>query len=366
MILRAKTKNLFSGKELTDQQKANSDLNIKEIDEGLTVLKSYPRRLVFELTNACNLSCVMCGRNAANFKPTVFVMDIFRSFEPIMDSIEEVTLMGWGEPTIHPHFNEMLEIINKHSARKYFCTNGMNLKKIKNAIFDYKVDVFAVSLDGATDETNGRIRRGSKIDVITEDLKDIVRIKKVRGLKYPWINFVFCAMQSNIRELPGLVRLAAEIGIEEVKVVYLTVFEDSLMNETLWGHEDLVREMFEEAINVGDELGIVLKLPHYVGEDVAGDKLHKDCFVSWRDFFLGSDGYVRPCMSTPIHFFEYDKNRDFMDMWNSPEYQNYRAIVNNQTKMDSPCTRCYQSSHCNWNRKESWIQVGEQFSPDWE
>ena len=366
MIIRAKTKNLFSGKELTAKQQANSDLNIKEIDEGATVLKSYPRRLVFELTNACNLNCVMCGRNAADFKPTVFDMDVFRSFEPLMDSVEEVTLMGWGEPTIHPHFNEMLEIINKHSARKYFCTNGMNLKKIKDAIFDYNVDVFAVSLDGATDETNGRIRRGSKIEVIKEDLKDIVRIKKERGLKYPWINFVFCAMQSNIRELPDLVRLAAEVGIEEVKVVYLTVFEDSLLHETLWGHEALVREVFEEAIKVGEELGIVLKLPHYVGEDVAGDKKHKDCFVSWRDFFLGSDGYVRPCMSTPIHFFEYDKDRDFMEMWNSQEYQNYRSIVNDQKKMDAPCTRCYQSSHCNWNRKESWIQVGEQFSPDWE
>lgn len=45
------------------------------------------------------------------------------------------------------------------------------------------------------------------------------------------------------------------------------------------GYEDLVREVFEEEIKVGDELGIVLKLPHYVGEDVAGDKLHKDCFV---------------------------------------------------------------------------------------
>lgn len=366
MILRAKTKNLFSGKELTEQQKANSDLNIKEIDEGATVLKSYPRRLVLELTNACNLNCVMCGRNAANFKPTVFDMDVFKSFEPIMDTIEEVTLMGWGEPTIHPHFNEMLEIINKHSARKYFCTNGMNLKKIKDAIFDYKVDVFAVSLDGATDETNSRIRRGSKIDVITEDLKDIVRIKKERGLTYPWINFVFCAMKSNIHELPDLVKLAAEIGIDEVKVVYLTVFEESLLEETLWGQENLIREVFEEAIRVGDELGIALKLPHYVGEDVAGDKLHKDCFVSWRDFFLGSDGYVRPCMSTPIHFFEYDKNRDFMDMWNSEEYQKYRKIVNVQAQMDSPCTRCYQSSHCNWNRKESWIQIGENFSPDWE
>lgn len=366
MILRAKTKNLFSGKELTVQQQNNSNKNIEELENGKTILESYPRRLVFELTNACNLNCIMCGRNAADFKPTVFDMDVFRSFEPLMDTVEEVTLMGWGEPTIHPNFIEMLEIINKHSARKYFCSNGMNLKKIKNAIFDYNVDVFAVSLDGATDETNSRIRRGSKIEQITEDLKDIVRIKKERGLKYPWINFVFCAMRSNIRELPDLVRLAAEIGIEEVKVVYLTVFGEDLMNESLWGHEDLVKEVFEEAIKVGDELGILLKLPHYIGEDEAGDKLHKDCFVAWRDFFLGSDGYVRPCMSTPIHFFEYDKNKDFMEMWNAPEYQKYRKIVNDSEKMDSPCRRCYQSSHCNWNKKESFIQVGEHFSPDWE
>lgn len=366
MVLRAKTKTLFNGKELTEKQKNNSELNIKELESGATILKSYPRRLVLELTNACNLNCVMCGRNAADFKPTVFDMDIFRSFEPIMDYIEEVTLMGWGEPTIHPHFNEMLSIIDKHSARKYFCTNGMNLKKIKDAVFDYHVDVFAVSLDGATDETNGRIRRGSKIDVITEDLKEIVRIKKERELKYPWINFVFCAMQSNIRELPDLVRLAADIGIEEVKVVYLTVFEKSLLNESLWGHDDLVRNVFEKAIKVGNELGIVLKLPHFVGEDEAGDKYHKDCFVSWRDFFVGSDRFVRPCMSTPIHFFEYDRNKDFFEMWNSKGYQNYRAIVNDQTKMDDPCKRCYQSSHCNWNKQESWIQIGEQFAPEWE
>lgn len=365
MILRAKTKNLFSGKELTVQQQNNSNKNVEELENGKTILESYPRRLVFELTNACNLNCIMCGRNAADFKPTVFDMDVFRSFEPLMDTVEEVTLMGWGEPTIHPNFIEMLEIINKHSARKYFCSNGMNLKKIKNAIFDYNVDVFAISLDGATDETNSRIRRGSKIDQITEDLKEIVRIKKERGLKYPWINFVFCAMRSNIRELPDLVRLAAEIGIEEVKVVYLTVFGEDLMNESLWGREDLVKEVFEEAIKVGDELGILLKLPHYIGEDEAGDKLHKDCFVAWRDFFLGSDGYVRPCMSTPIHFFEYDKNKDFMEMWNAPEYQKYREIVNDSEKMDSPCRRCYQSSHCNWNKKESFIQVGEHFSPDW-
>ena len=270
MVIRAKTKMLFEGKPLTEKQKKN-------------------RRLVFELTNACNLNCIMCGRNAADFKLTSFDMDIFRSFEPMMDTIEEVTLMGWGEPTIHPDFNEMLEIIDRHSARKYFCTNGMNLKKIKESIFKYNVDVFAVCVDGANSETNSRIRRGSDLKIITSDLKDIVAEKKARGLKYPWINFVFCAMKSNIRELPDLVRLAAEIGIEEVKVVYLTVFNNELLHETLWGMENEVRCIFDEAVRLGDELGIVLKLPHIAGEDIAGDNMHKDCFVAWRDFFLGSD-----------------------------------------------------------------------------
>ena len=108
MIVRAKTKMLFEGGALTEQQKPNSELNLKEIDEGKTILESYPRRLVLELANACNLNCVMCGRNAADFKPTRFDMDVFRSLEPLMDTIEEVTLMGWGEPTVHPNFEEML------------------------------------------------------------------------------------------------------------------------------------------------------------------------------------------------------------------------------------------------------------------
>lgn len=365
MILRAKTKNLFSGKELTDIQKKNSDLNIKELESGKTILESYPRRIVFELTNACNLNCVMCGRNAADFKPTVMDMDVFHSFEPLMDIVEEVTLMGWGEPTIHPHFIEMLETVNKHSARKYFCTNGMNLSKITDAIFENKVDVFAVSLDGAKSETNSRIRRGSDLDKISKDLKTIVKIKKENNLKYPWINFVFCAMKSNIKELPDLVRLAADIGIDEVKVVYLTVFEQNLLHESLWGCEEMIGNIFNETVKLSEVLGIAVKLPHCIGEDEAGEKLHKDCYVSWRDFFLGSDGYVRPCMSTPVKFFEYDKTKSFMDMWNSEQYINYRTIVNS-SKMDDPCKKCYQSSHCNWNLKQSFIQIGENFSPEWK
>ena len=366
MIIRAKTKALFEGKPLTEKQKQNSDLNLNEIDTGEMILRSLPRRLVFELTNACNLNCVMCGRNAVTFKPTIFNLDWFRYFEPMLDTVEEVTLMGWGEPTMHPNFEEMLRIIDKHSARKYFCTNGMRLDKLKNALFENHIDVFAVSLDGAKAETNARIRRGSDLDKICGNLKEIVQEKKNKGLKYPWINFVFCAMKSNIDELPDLVRLAAEIGLEEVKVVYLTAFDNVLAGEVLWDCQDKVKNIFDEAVKLGDELGVILKLPYIQGEDIGGTKEHKDCFVAWRDFFLGSDGYIRPCMSTPIQFEKFDVNKKFEDMWNSEMYQRYRKTVNDSEKMDEPCRRCYQSSHCNWNNKVTWLQQEQKFAPNWK
>lgn len=366
MVLRAKTKYLFEGKPLTEKQQANSSLNLAEIQSGATVLKSFPRRLVLELTNACNLNCVMCGRNAASFKPTMFKLDWLRYFEHILDTVEEVTLMGWGEPTVHPDFVKMLELIHKHAARKYFCSNGMRLGELQKAIFANEVDVFAVSVDGADPDTNARIRRGSDLNKITRDLREIKRFQRMERLTYPYVNFVFCAMKSNFREIPDLVRIAADIGLEEVKVVYLTAFDQNMAHESLWGCRSEVEEVFQKAVEVGDELGVMLKLPHLPGNDPAGDALHKDCFVSWRDFFLGSDGMVRPCMSTPVQFFPFDLSKPFMELWNAEQYQQYRAGVNDSLKMDSPCRRCYQSSHCNWNRKSSFLQIGEEFSPEWK
>ena len=116
-ILRAKTSGLFEGRPLTGAHLANTKLNETEMRAGATTLKSYPRRLVLELTNRCNLNCVMCGRNSARFRPTTLDMDTFRSLEPVMDHVEEVTLMGWGEPTVNPGFPEMLQIIADHGAR---------------------------------------------------------------------------------------------------------------------------------------------------------------------------------------------------------------------------------------------------------
>ena len=83
-----------------------------------------------------------------------------------------------------------------------------------------------MSLDGAEEKTNQSIRRGSDFHKILKALEQINRKKAQEHLEYPYNNFVFTAMKQNIRELPALVRLAGDIGVNEVKAVFLTAFDE--------------------------------------------------------------------------------------------------------------------------------------------
>lgn len=402
-ILRAKTKELFYS-TLTQKQKANSTLNLAELESGATILKSYPRRIVLEMTSACNIKCIFCGRDEAEFDQTYLKIDVLDKLKNVLEVCEEVTLFGWGEPTINPHFSEFLQRLNETPVRKYFVTNGMRLDKFIDDIFKYKVDIIAVSLDGATSEVNDKIRVGSQFSKITDNILKIQERKRLLGVDFPYMNFVFVAMESNIRELPKMVKLAKKLNMQEVKVVFLSAFSTDMLKESLYNKQDLVREVFDIATQEAQKLDIKLKLPFIQGEDIAGAKYHKDCFVGWRDFFIGSDDSIRPCQSTSLKLGKFSEFESFEEAWNSKEFKEFRLRVNanncdkailhsdaknsdnslqipppicdsahgaekgTKCSLDMPiqCKLCYQSSHANWNRRQSFIQVGEIFAPKWE
>ena len=364
-ILRAKTLDLRQTRPLTQKRQKNSQQNETEALNGVLRLETVPRRFVFELTNACNLNCMMCGRNAANFQPTWFQTEWLSFFEPIADRVEEVTLMGWGEPTVHPCFSKFLDWAHHLGLRKYFCTNGMRLDSLFDDIFRTETDIIAVSMDGACMETNEKIRRGADFHKILKNISAITEYKAAHFLEFPYMNFVFTAMDQNLEELPELVRLAGELGLNEVKVVYLTAFDQLLASEVLYHKMSQTQEVFQAALEMGQKHSVSLKLPYLAGEDPAGEQCHKTCYTAWRDFFLGSDGFVRPCMSTAEKLFAISRYDDFWEMWNSEEYRQHRERVNEE-RMAVSCQNCYQSSYANWNKQTSFLQLGKQFSPEWK
>ena len=364
-ILRAKTNDLKDfGTALTGERRENSRLNEREAISACLTPAAFPRRLVFELTNACNLRCRTCARNAVNFKPTVFDPEWKKFFTPALPFVEEVTLMGWGEPTVHPDFTGFLKWASDNGLRKYFCTNGLKLDNLFGSIFDYHCDIIGVSLDGAAPETNDNLRLGGDFRRVTQTLRSLTAEKKRQNIPWPWINFVFTAMKSNLPEFPKLVELAADLVLEDVKLVFFTAFEESMAGETLFDSGAMVSDIFDESMEIANKTGVLLKLPHLPGDDPAGAKAHKDCFTAWRDFFLGSDGYVRPCMSTSRKFFHIDERADFFQAWLDPAMIEHRRQVNSAGTAPG-CENCYQSSFANWNLRQSFEQFGLGFAPEW-
>lgn len=365
--LEYRTKSLFpKGRKLTPQRLDNSILNDREAEQGEPYPKSFPRRIVLELTNDCNLQCVMCGRFDANFKKTYFKAEWLYRLEPILRHVEEVTLMGWGEPTIHPDFVKMLEFIHALGPRIYFCTNGMTLTTLRADIFRNQVDIIAVSMDGSTAEKNRDMRRGADFALITGAIADLVKERNAQKLAYPYINFVTTLTTDTISDFPDIVRLAGSLGIEEAKAVYLTAFSQRMADKTLYNRQEEVRRAFEEALRISEQIGVDVKLPAIQGDEPSGDKSHKQCYQPWRDFFIGSDGFVRPCMSTALKFFHIDALKTFEAMWRHPSLVDFRRRVNIEGKMDGGCAACYQSSHANWNRRCAFLQLDGAFSPQWE
>jgi MoaA/NifB/PqqE/SkfB family radical SAM enzyme len=360
---------LFST-QLNAVRQKNSEKNLEECAAGNTTLSAYPRRILLELTNMCNYRCIMCGRNFSSFKPSYIKRNLINKLQSFFEKAEEVTLFGWGEPTIHPEFSEILRQLQTYdSLRKYILTNGSNIEYIKDLVERGWIDLLAISLDGSTPASNDSIRCGSSFESITSGIRKIVKLQD-KGLKIPYINLVFVMMRQNIHELAPMVQLAHDLGIPEVKFTCLTSFHESLDKETLWERRDEYERHLETARELSEKLKINIKYPPAPGKDPTGTLPHKPCFVAWRDLFVGSDGTIRPCQSSSqvlgdLSLVDLDKASDpFNTIFNSTAFNELRACVNNED-MPVQCRNCYQASHANWNLRHAHIQTGVFSSPEW-
>jgi len=92
-----------------------------------------------EVTNACWLKCSNCTRHVGHHRDPFFMELDF--IEKAIDSLEgfegNIGIMG-GEPTLHPKFNEICEIVQKKIPRRKreFWTSGFQWSKKKDIILE--------------------------------------------------------------------------------------------------------------------------------------------------------------------------------------------------------------------------------------
>ncbi|WP_067134938.1 mycofactocin radical SAM maturase [Microtetraspora malaysiensis] len=129
---------------------------VEHFEHGLDA----PICLTWELTYACNLSCVHCLSSSGRRDPRELSTE---QCEAVIDELRAMQVfyvnIGGGEPTVRPDFWHLLEYAVDHQVGVKFSTNGVRIDLPRArylASTDY-VDV-QVSLDGATAEVNDRVR----------------------------------------------------------------------------------------------------------------------------------------------------------------------------------------------------------------
>ncbi|QNG19701.1 mycofactocin radical SAM maturase [Rhodococcus triatomae] len=129
---------------------------VDQFEKGLDA----PICLTWELTYACNLSCVHCLSSSGRRDPRELTTDQCKS---IIDELQRMQVfyvnIGGGEPTVRPDFWELVDYATAHQVGVKFSTNGVRIdEKVARrlAASDY-VDV-QISLDGATAEVNDAVR----------------------------------------------------------------------------------------------------------------------------------------------------------------------------------------------------------------
>lgn len=186
--------------------------------------------------------------------------------EKLYEEIEEgsyVHLQGWGEPLMHPEFTKMCKLGHEKGLKIGLTTNAFLLtEKNLEPLVEY-TDNIAVSVAGAHKETHQSIRVGSIYDRMVSMLREL---SKRRGEKeLPNLVITFLMQKRNIKELPDVVKLAHDVGFDEVIATNL----DYIPNKQLYdlkvfscegdiprGVLREYRRVVDEAKNRSKELGI--------------------------------------------------------------------------------------------------------------
>jgi MoaA/NifB/PqqE/SkfB family radical SAM enzyme len=274
-------------------------------------------KVYVEVTTKCNLSCRTCVRNGWNERLALMPLALYQSLiEQLRDVPGPLTLVfaGYGEPTTHPHFLEMVRLAKDIGARVEVVTNGTCMDaKMSEAVAGLQVERVWFSVDGLTPDRYASIRRGGQFDAVHHNIRGLYVARFQAGQITPEIGLVFVAMKSNVDQLSQLHWLALMVHASQVLVTNLLPHTPDMVEEVLYGrslkmghynrspempHVHLPRMDFDDV--TGGPFLALMRLAENVDLNGADLSTQSDyCpFIQAGATAIRVDGEVSPC--TPL------------------------------------------------------------------
>jgi MoaA/NifB/PqqE/SkfB family radical SAM enzyme len=335
------------------------------------------------IANPCNHRCIMCwdhpsyvpeenpypDENSRVFyekhpelKRNKGFMDV-NMLENLADDLyalgtNRIELVGRGEPTLHPKFEKIVQILKDRGFHLGIATNGslLNRRRCEHLVRQ-GVERIVVSLNAGTRETYPRIHiteTPDSYDKVIHNLRTLQQIKKQQKSKAPRVMLSFVINRLNYHEGLIMIDRANDVGADQVGLKYAITYPNirfiDLTDEEKRGFSSQLPAFFQRA----KSYGIDLKVEPPIGDMTANPGLyHKKtetiyskipCYVGWYFAFITAEGSISPCCQCMQQMGSLKQER-FREVWYSRRYSTFRGNMKrfperNGEPINCACDNC--------------------------
>lgn len=238
----------------------------------------WPLEVFLEVSNICDLQCAMCPTFSALNTDRFFalkredrgVIAYDTATEPLEEVLKHALIIhasGYGEPTIHPQYKELLVYLSRYEALIDFFTNGMHLDdELCEFLVQGHVHRVSISFSGVTAEEYENIYIGGDFERVLGGIRRLAKAKELAGSLYPRIEINSLAFRHHIEGLPSFVKLMGEAGANVIHVKPLRLYGKKiaeLKHHESHMHPDREAYIVMEAKKVASAMGVHLASAPY-------------------------------------------------------------------------------------------------------
>jgi len=318
--------------------------------------KPGPWRITFDTNpDDCNLRCVMCEehsphstlqaqrRAAGKPRRRMDIAMVRRVLESCRGTrLREVIPSTMGEPLLYEHFDEFVELCIEFGVQMNLTTNGTFPMRGARAWAERLVPVCSdvkISINGASAATQEAIMLGSKLEQVLANVREFVAVRDAYaadGGSRCRVTFQTTFLDSNVAELPDLVKLAASLGVDRVKGHHLWAHFTQIRGLSMRRSPESV-ERWNRIVVESERAAAVHPLPN--GGRILLENIHKldpahrediapggSCPFLGEEAWVSAEGRFNPCCAPDaqrrlLGEFGNLTEKSLMGIWSGPEYR---------------------------------------------
>ena len=151
-------------------------------------------KLVWDITNQCNLNCKHCGANNSHSKWNLPKKNAIKFIDNVKEYVDEVDILG-GEPLFYPHIFDVIEKLVLEKKKINIITNGQFESSVAKNLLKYPIKSIFVSFEGLEPE-NDLIRGKGSWNKAIIFLKNLLDERKNK-LTFIGVNIVINKINKN-------------------------------------------------------------------------------------------------------------------------------------------------------------------------